>query len=75
MNLNNLLITGATSYLGRNFLQKNHKLFKNIYAIIRSQSSTQMLSNIPNIIFLKWEGDIEKIKILQFQTVLHMATC
>jgi nucleoside-diphosphate-sugar epimerase len=71
----NLVITGATSYLGKAFLNKYYASFKNIFAIIRPSTNFEILKSIPNIQFIQWDKDVSELKKVNFDIMLHLATC
>jgi nucleoside-diphosphate-sugar epimerase len=75
MRYKNLIITGSTSYLGREFLKKYHLSFENIFAIVRAETDRTILKNISNIQFSQWPKDKEKLLKHQFDYMIHMATC
>jgi len=71
MSQKNILFTGATSYLGINFIEKYSKSYKNIFALIRPTSDIGRLKQINNIVFIN-KSELQNITI---DDVIHMATC
>jgi nucleoside-diphosphate-sugar epimerase len=75
MSYNNLLVTGATSYLGKAFLEKHYSAFNKVFAIVRPTTNHNILKSIPNIQFIELKNDIAQLQNIKFDIVLHLATC
>ena len=69
---NSILITGASGFIGKNFLSRTESIFDNIYCIKRASLE------IPNILQcnnkIKWIYDSEVSSIPVIDTVIHLAT-
>ena len=66
----NILVTGASGFIGTKFLQKSNSFFKNIYCITRKDISIAGYKG-QNIIWLK-SGDVKNIS--KIDVVLHLST-
>lgn len=73
----NILITGATGFIGYN-LAKYLARTNVVYCIVRKLSNLDKLSNIPNIQFIYFDSDISKftnsLSAVNFDLVYHLAS-
>ena len=74
----NILVTGASGFIGSEFLLGTNKILKKkykIYAIVRSKKYQKIYKNIKNIIFIRKDlkNDLSILKSIKFNMVFHFA--
>ncbi len=74
----NILVTGASGFIGSEFLLKSNKILNRkfkIYAIVRSNKYNKIYKNFKNINFIRRDlkKDLSVLKTIKFKMVFHFA--